>query len=98
MDVFPLFLFTHENNEIKSPTKINDFTVPKSALHNENNKNSTWRHEATAATTAAAAAPVIVVVVVGDVVTSDAVAVSYSNKQWSRTDPYPRSMLQKWEY
>ena len=27
MDLFSLFLFTHENNEIKSPTKINDFTV-----------------------------------------------------------------------
>ena len=27
MDLFSLFVFTHENNEIKSPTKINDFTV-----------------------------------------------------------------------
>ena len=27
MDLFSLFLLTHENNEIKSPTKINDFTV-----------------------------------------------------------------------
>ena len=27
MDLFSLFLFTHENNEIKSPTKIYDFTV-----------------------------------------------------------------------
>ena len=27
MDLFSLFLFTHENNEIKSATKINDFTV-----------------------------------------------------------------------
>ena len=27
MDLFWLFLFTHENNEIKSPTKIYDFTV-----------------------------------------------------------------------
>ena len=30
MDLFSLFLLTHENNEIKSPTKINDFTVSKS--------------------------------------------------------------------
>ena len=29
MDLFSLFLFTHENNEIKSPTKIYDFTVNK---------------------------------------------------------------------
>ena len=27
MDLFSLFLLTHENNEIKSPTKIYDFTV-----------------------------------------------------------------------
>ena len=27
MDLFSLFLFTHENNEIKSPTNIYDFTV-----------------------------------------------------------------------
>ena len=27
MDLISLFLFTHENNEIKSPTKIYDFTV-----------------------------------------------------------------------
>ena len=27
MDLFLLFLLTHENNEIKSPTKIYDFTV-----------------------------------------------------------------------
>ena len=27
MDLISLFLFTHENNEIKSPTKIHDFTV-----------------------------------------------------------------------
>ena len=27
MDLFSLFLFTHENNEIKSPMKIYDFTV-----------------------------------------------------------------------
>ena len=27
MDLFSLFLFTHENNEIKSPRKIYDFTV-----------------------------------------------------------------------
>ena len=27
MDLFSLFLFTHENNEIKSPTNIFDFTV-----------------------------------------------------------------------
>ena len=27
MDLFSLFLFTHENNEIKPPTKINDLTV-----------------------------------------------------------------------
>ena len=27
MDLFSLFLFTYENNEIKSPTKIKDFTV-----------------------------------------------------------------------
>ena len=27
MDLFLLFSFTHENNEIKSPTKIYDFTV-----------------------------------------------------------------------
>ena len=29
MDLISLFLFTHENNEIKSPTKIYDFTVSK---------------------------------------------------------------------
>ena len=29
MDLISLFLFTHENNEIKSPTKIYDFTVFK---------------------------------------------------------------------
>ena len=27
MDLFSLFWFTHENNEIKSQTKIYDFTV-----------------------------------------------------------------------
>ena len=27
MDLFSLFLLTHENNEIKFPTKIYDFTV-----------------------------------------------------------------------
>ena len=27
MDLISLFLFTHENNEIKSPTKIYDFIV-----------------------------------------------------------------------
>ena len=27
MDLFSLFFLTHENNEIKSPTKIYDFTV-----------------------------------------------------------------------
>ena len=27
MDLFSLFLLTYENNEIKSPTKIYDFTV-----------------------------------------------------------------------
>ena len=27
MDLFPFFKLTHENNEIKSPTKIYDFTV-----------------------------------------------------------------------
>ena len=27
MDLFSLFLFTRENNEIKCPTKIYDFTV-----------------------------------------------------------------------
>ena len=27
MDLISLFLFTHENNEIKSSTKIYDFTV-----------------------------------------------------------------------
>ena len=27
MDLISLFLFTHETNEIKSPTKIYDFTV-----------------------------------------------------------------------
>ena len=27
MDLISLFLFTHENNEIKSLTKIYDFTV-----------------------------------------------------------------------
>ena len=27
MDLFSLFLLTHENNEIKSPMKIYDFTV-----------------------------------------------------------------------
>ena len=27
MDLISLFLFTHENNEIKSPPKIYDFTV-----------------------------------------------------------------------
>ena len=27
MDLFSLFLLTHENNKIKSPTKIYDFTV-----------------------------------------------------------------------
>ena len=27
MDLISLFLFTHENNEIKFPTKIYDFTV-----------------------------------------------------------------------
>ena len=27
MDLISLFLFTYENNEIKSPTKIYDFTV-----------------------------------------------------------------------
>ena len=27
MDLFSLFLLTNENNEIKSPTKIYDFTV-----------------------------------------------------------------------
>ena len=27
MDLFSLFLLTHENNEIKSLTKIYDFTV-----------------------------------------------------------------------
>ena len=27
MDLFSLFLLTHENNEIKSPTKLYDFTV-----------------------------------------------------------------------
>ena len=27
MDLFSLFILTHENNEIKSPTKIYDFTV-----------------------------------------------------------------------
>ena len=27
MDLILLFLFTHENNEIKSPMKIYDFTV-----------------------------------------------------------------------
>ena len=27
MDLISLFLFTHENNEIQSPTKIYDFTV-----------------------------------------------------------------------
>ena len=27
MDLFLLFLIAHENNEIKSPTKIYDFTV-----------------------------------------------------------------------
>ena len=27
MDLFSLFLLTQENNEIKSPTKIYDFTV-----------------------------------------------------------------------
>ena len=27
MDLFSLFLFTHEYNEIKSPTKFFDFTV-----------------------------------------------------------------------
>ena len=30
MDLFSLFSLTHENNEIKSPTKIYDFTVYKS--------------------------------------------------------------------
>ena len=29
MDLISLFLFTHENNEIKSGTKIYDFTVVK---------------------------------------------------------------------
>ena len=29
MDLFSLFLLTHENNEIKSPTNIFDFTVFK---------------------------------------------------------------------
>ena len=29
MDLISLILFTHENNEIKSPTKIYDFTVYK---------------------------------------------------------------------
>ena len=33
MDLISLFLFTHENNEIKSPTKIYDFTV--CSLHNK---------------------------------------------------------------
>ena len=32
MDLFSLFLFTHENNEIKSPTKIYDFTVDMNAI------------------------------------------------------------------
>ena len=32
MDLFSLFLLTHENNEIKSPTKINDFTVGRNYL------------------------------------------------------------------
>ena len=32
MDLFSLFLLTHENNEIKSQTKIYDFTVFKSVL------------------------------------------------------------------
>ena len=27
MDLISLFLFPHENNEIKSPTKFYDFTV-----------------------------------------------------------------------
>ena len=27
MDLILLFFFTHENNKIKSPTKIYDFTV-----------------------------------------------------------------------
>ena len=29
MDLISSFLFTHENKEIKSPTKIYDFTVTK---------------------------------------------------------------------
>ena len=29
MDLISLFLFTHENNEIKPPTKIYDFTVTR---------------------------------------------------------------------
>ena len=37
MDLFSLFLFTHKNNEIKSPTKIYDFTVStnRSSHYNE---------------------------------------------------------------
>ena len=43
MDLISLFLFTHENNEIKSPTKIYDFTVYTQAwfAHGTNKKKST---------------------------------------------------------
>ena len=33
MDLLSLFLFTRENNEIKSSTKINDFTVYLQLTH-----------------------------------------------------------------
>ena len=38
MDLFSLFLLTHENKEIKSPTKIYDFTVFMFTLHITNLK------------------------------------------------------------
>ena len=39
MDLFSLFLLTHENNEIKYPMKIYDFTVLSTVTLSNNQTN-----------------------------------------------------------